>query len=75
MPLTNKQYDAIMRLYDRRQYQNYRRQHARREEVYERIPRIRTLEESISEKACSTLISSTALLTDRPVRIRIPRRC
>lgn len=51
MPLTNKQYDAIMRLYDRRQYQNYRRQHARREEVYERIPRIRILEESISEKS------------------------
>lgn len=48
MPLTNKQYDAIMRSYDRRQYQNYRRQCAHREEIYEKIPRIRQLEETIS---------------------------
>lgn len=26
MPLTNKQYDTIMREYDRRQYQDYRLQ-------------------------------------------------
>ncbi len=51
MPLTNKQYDAVMRLYDRRQYQDYRRQQARREEVYERFPKIRMLDESISEKS------------------------
>lgn len=51
MPLTNKQYDAIMRDYDRRQYRNYRQQCARQDEIYEKIPRIREIEESIS--ACS----------------------
>lgn len=51
MALTNKQYDAIMRGYDRRQYQNYRRQCARVDEVYEKIPRIRQIMEEIS--SCS----------------------
>jgi DNA replication protein DnaC len=51
MALTNKQYDAIMRGYDRRQYQNYRMQCARIDEIYEKIPRIREIEESIS--SCS----------------------
>ena len=48
MPLTNKQYDAIMREYDRRQYRNYRTQCARRDEVFQKIPRIREIEEQIS---------------------------
>ncbi len=48
MPLTNKQYDAIMRSYDRRQYQNYRRQCRHREEIYEKLPEIQTIEETIS---------------------------
>jgi DNA replication protein DnaC len=48
MPLTNKQYDAIMRGYDHRQYQNYRLQCTRTDEIYEKIPRIREIEESIS---------------------------
>ncbi len=48
MPLTNKQYDAIMREYDRRQYHNYRIQCARKDEIYQKIPRIREIEESIS---------------------------
>lgn len=51
MALTNKQYDAIMRGYDRRQYQNYRKQCARVDEVYQRIPRVQEIEENIS--ACS----------------------
>jgi len=51
MPLTNRQYDAIMRDYDRRQYQNYRRQSAHREEIYKKLPRVREIEESIS--SCS----------------------
>lgn len=48
MPLTNKQYDAIMRGYDRRQYRNFRLQCARREEIYDKIPRIQEIDESIS---------------------------
>lgn len=48
MPLTNKQYDAIMRGYDRRQYQSYRLQCKRQDEIYEKLPRIREIDESIS---------------------------
>ena len=51
MPLTNKQHDAIMRGYDRRQYLNYRQLCARQDEIYQKIPRIRKIEESIS--SCS----------------------
>ena len=48
MPLTNKQYDTIMRIYDNRQYHNYRTQTMHQEEVYRRFPKIRELEEEIS---------------------------
>lgn len=51
MPLTNKQYDAIMREYDRRQYRNYRQLCRRQDEIYQKIPRIREIDESIS--SCS----------------------
>ena len=34
MPLTNKQYDTIMREYDRRQYQDYRLQCTRIDQIY-----------------------------------------
>jgi len=51
MALTNKQYDAIMRGYDRRQYQNYRRQCARVDEIYQKLPRIREIMESISSSS------------------------
>lgn len=51
MPLSNKQYDAIMRDYDRRQYRHYREQCRRQDEIYERIPEIRAIEESVS--SCS----------------------
>ena len=51
MALTNSQYDTIMRGYDRRQYENYRRQCARTDEIYEKFPRIREIQEAMS--ACS----------------------
>jgi len=51
MPLTNRQYDAVMRDYDRKQYRNYRQQCTRQDEIYQKIPRIREIEEGIS--ACS----------------------
>lgn len=51
MALTNKQYDAIMRGYDRLQYQNYRQQCTRVDEVYQKLPRIQEIAESIS--SCS----------------------
>lgn len=51
MALSNKQYDRIMQNYDRKQYQNYRRQQERMDEIYKKIPRIQEIEESIS--SCS----------------------
>ena len=51
MALTNSQYDSIMREYDRRQYENYRQQCARIDEIYEKIPRIREIQETMS--SCS----------------------
>lgn len=48
MPLTNRQYDTIMRGYDRRQYQNYRIQCARRDEIREKLPRVIEIEDAIS---------------------------
>lgn len=48
MALTNRQYDAVMRGYDSRQYQNYRAQRARIEEIYLKIPRIQEIEEAIA---------------------------
>lgn len=51
MPLTNKQYDTIMQGYDRRQYKNYRQQCARQDEIYQKLPRIREIDEDIS--SCS----------------------
>lgn len=51
MALTNSQYDSIMREYDRRQYENYRQQCARIDEIYEKIPRIREIQEAMS--SCS----------------------
>lgn len=47
MALTNSQYDTIMRGYDRRQYENYRRQCARTDEIYEKFPRIREIQEAM----------------------------
>lgn len=48
MSLTNRQYDAIMRGYDSRQYQNYRTQCARTDEIFQKIPRIQEIEEAVS---------------------------
>ena len=64
MALTNKQYDSIMRSYDRRQYQNYRRQTACREEIYQKIPKIREIEESISSLSVGQAEKICGLQTD-----------
>ena len=39
MALSNSQFDAIMRVYNQRQFLNKRRQDERIREVYERIPK------------------------------------
>lgn len=49
MALTNSQYDYFMRTYEKRQLNNEARLRVRFEEVYQKIPRLRTLDNSISE--------------------------
>ena len=43
MALSNSQFDAIMRVYNQRQFLNKRRQDERIREVYERIPQVEAL--------------------------------
>lgn len=51
MALSNSQYNAIMRIYSQRQLQNKRRQDLCRQQVYEKIPQIRQIEDEISAQA------------------------
>lgn len=51
MSLSNSQYNAIMRIYNQRQFQNKYEQDRRIKEIYERIPQIRQLEEAMSTQA------------------------
>lgn len=48
MALSNSQFDAIMRVYNQRQFLNKRRQDERIREVYERIPQVEALTDEIS---------------------------
>ena len=45
MPLQNYQYDTIMREYSKTQSQNRRILEERTQEIYEKIPRIREIDE------------------------------
>lgn len=49
MALSNSQYDHFMRIYEKRQLENENRLRGRFEEVYKQIPRLQTLDQSISE--------------------------
>lgn len=51
MSLSNSQYNAIMRIYNQRQFQNKYEQDQRIAEIYERIPQIRQLEDAMSTQA------------------------
>jgi hypothetical protein len=48
MALSNSQYNQLMRVYEQRQLDNEHRLARRYEEVYERIPKLRELDSSIS---------------------------
>ncbi len=55
MALSNSQFDAIMRVYNQRQFLNKRRQDERIREVYERIPQVEALTDEIAaamQKVC-----------------------
>lgn len=51
MPLSNTQYDEIAREYDARQLSNQRTVEARTKDAYERIPRLKEIDDAIA--ACS----------------------
>ena len=48
MPLQNDQYDTIMREYSRRQAASQRQLTAHREEIYEKLPRVREIDEAVA---------------------------
>ena len=51
MALSNSQYNAIMRMYHERQFQNKYEQDRRVKEVYDRFPQIRHIDEAVSAQA------------------------
>ncbi len=51
MSLSNSQYQAIMRIYNERQYQDRYEQELRRQEVYEKLPQVKEWEEELSTLA------------------------
>lgn len=51
MALNNSQYNAIMRIYNQRQLQDKYEQDLRRQEVYNRIPQVKQIEDEISSQA------------------------
>ena len=51
MSLSKSQYNAIMRIYNQRQFQDKYEQDERVKEVYRRIPQIRQLEDAMSSQA------------------------
>lgn len=55
MALRNDQYETIMRVYSRRQAQSQRALTSRREEIYEKIPRIREIDEEVSSCSASRI--------------------
>ena len=55
MPLQNYQYDTIMREYNRRQARNRRIQEEHLAEAYEKIPRLREIDEEVATLSARTV--------------------
>lgn len=53
MALTNSQYDSIMRMYHQKQFRNKREQDERIRKIYQKIPAIKEIDDSISTTAVS----------------------
>lgn len=51
MALTNEQYDAITRIYDERKFENHRILVERREEIYNKIPEFKRIDDEIADYA------------------------
>jgi len=61
MPLTNSQYESILRGYEEKQHRNHRLLTARREEVFQAIPEYLSLHQSVAELSAAR---GRLLLTD-----------
>ena len=53
MALTNSQYDAIMRIYEQKHLRTHDRLNRHYDEIYEKIPRIREIDDQISHLGVS----------------------
>ena len=62
MALSNSQYDAMMRVYNQRQFQDKRERDKRIAEVYEKIPQVEALSDEIAEG--SSLVVTGSLSAD-----------
>ena len=75
MPLQNYQYDTIMRQYSKTQSQNRRVQEERTKEIYEKIPRIREIDEEVAtlsaQKARALLNGESSSLEDLKAAISL----
>ena len=60
MPLSNSQYDEIMREYDKRQLNNRRILEERRKEVYQKLPRVQKIDAAVA----SASVEKAKLLLD-----------
>lgn len=69
MALSNSQYNAIMRIYSERQFQDRYEQERRVKEVYEKIPQIRQIDEAVSTQAVAC--ARRLLDGDRKARERL----
>lgn len=66
MALSNSQYNTIMRIYSQRQLEDKHRQDVCRQQVYEKIPQIRQIEDEISAQA----VACAKRMLDGDVRAR-----
>ena len=78
MPLTNAQYDEIIRSYDAIQLKNSRRRQERLKEVYAKAPRLKELDDSIAScsvaQAHKYLDGQTQALTELKVQLEYVRQ-
>ena len=70
MPLQNYQYDTIMREYSKTQSRNRRILEERTQEIYEKIPRIREIDEEVAslsaQKARALLGGESSSMDHKP---------
>ena len=60
MGITNSQYDAVMRVYEKRRIDNHHVEEARRKEAYEAIPELGQLDRAVASLSVETVRQSLA---------------